>query len=167
MGSVPLLNRDGEIGIARRIERGQTKTRRILSRCPVIIQEMVQAGRRSCAAASWRRATFCSSTIRFRPTKLTRRARGPCSRRATRLAKLRKKFLQLKQKMVAVPRQTKPKQNRRTALGTGAAGGADFAACLRDSAAASRGEGSDLQAARGGGRGAADRAADRAQSAGD
>ena len=28
MGSVPLLNRDGEIGIARRIERGQTKTRR-------------------------------------------------------------------------------------------------------------------------------------------
>jgi RNA polymerase primary sigma factor len=44
MGSVPLLNRDGEIGIARRIERGQTKTRRILSRCPVIIQEMVRLG---------------------------------------------------------------------------------------------------------------------------
>jgi RNA polymerase primary sigma factor len=32
MGSVPLLNREGEIGIARRIERGQTRTRRILSR---------------------------------------------------------------------------------------------------------------------------------------
>ncbi len=44
MGSVPLLNRDGEIGIARRIERGQNKVRRILSRCPVIIQEMVQLG---------------------------------------------------------------------------------------------------------------------------
>ncbi len=44
MGSVPLLNRDGEIDIARRIERGQTKTRRILSRCPVIIQEMVRLG---------------------------------------------------------------------------------------------------------------------------
>ena len=44
MGSVPLLNREGEIGIARRIERGQTKTRRILSRCPVIIQEMVRLG---------------------------------------------------------------------------------------------------------------------------
>ncbi len=29
------------------------------------------------------------------------------------MAKLRKKFLQLKQKMVAVPRQSKPKQNRR------------------------------------------------------
>src|SRR5262249_50696332 len=29
MGSVPLLNRDGEIGIARRIERGQNKVRRI------------------------------------------------------------------------------------------------------------------------------------------
>src|SRR5690349_14365651 len=40
MGSVPLLNREGEIEIARRIERGQTRTRRVLSRCPVIIQEM-------------------------------------------------------------------------------------------------------------------------------
>ena len=29
------------------------------------------------------------------------------------LAKLRKRFLQLKQRMVAVPRQSKPKQNRR------------------------------------------------------
>src|SRR5207302_65047 len=29
------------------------------------------------------------------------------------LARLRRKFLQMKQKLVAVPRQTKPKQNRR------------------------------------------------------
>ena len=35
MGSVPLLNREGEIAVARRIERGQNRTRRALSRCPV------------------------------------------------------------------------------------------------------------------------------------
>ena len=44
MGSVPLLSREGEIAIARRIERGQSKTRRTLSRCPVIVQEMVKFG---------------------------------------------------------------------------------------------------------------------------
>jgi RNA polymerase primary sigma factor len=44
MGSVKLLNREGEIGIARRIERGQRKVRRTLSRCPVVIQELVRMG---------------------------------------------------------------------------------------------------------------------------
>ena len=44
MGSVKLLNREGEIGIARRIERGQRKVRRTLSRCPVVIQELVRLG---------------------------------------------------------------------------------------------------------------------------
>ncbi len=44
MGSVPLLNREGEIGIARRIERGQTRARRILARCPLIIQATISLG---------------------------------------------------------------------------------------------------------------------------
>jgi RNA polymerase primary sigma factor len=112
MGSVPLLNRDGEIGIARRIERGQTKTRRILSRCPVIIQEMVRLGEdvRSGAVAA-RDILLFNDPI---PTDETYDA-GAHAMLAScdELAKLRKRFLQLKQKMVAVPRQSKPKQNRR------------------------------------------------------
>src|SRR5262249_20455607 len=44
MGSVKLLNREGEIGIARRIERGQRKVRRTLSRCPVVINELARMG---------------------------------------------------------------------------------------------------------------------------
>ena len=112
MGSVPLLNRDGEIGIARRIERGQTKTRRILSRCPVIIQEMVRLGEdlRSGAVAARDILQF-SDPI---PTDETYEAGARAMLAACdELAKLRKRFLQLKQKMVAVPRQSKPKQNRR------------------------------------------------------
>jgi RNA polymerase primary sigma factor len=112
MGSVPLLNRDGEIGIARRIERGQTKTRRILSRCPVIIQEMVRMGEDVRAGAiSARDILLFNDPI---PTDETYEA-GALGMIAScdELAKLRKRFLQLKQKMVAVPRQTKPKQNRR------------------------------------------------------
>jgi len=42
MGSVPLLNRDGEIAIARRIERGQARTRMLLSRSPIILQEFIR-----------------------------------------------------------------------------------------------------------------------------
>src|ERR1700743_2269211 len=44
MGAVPLLNREGEIALARRIERGQTRTRRALSRCPLIVLAMVRLG---------------------------------------------------------------------------------------------------------------------------
>jgi RNA polymerase primary sigma factor len=112
MGSVPLLNRDGEIGIARRIERGQTKTRRTLSRCPVVIQEMVRMGEevRSGAIAA-RDILLFNDPI---PTDETYEAGARAMLTACdEMAKLRKRFLQLKQKLVAVPRQTKPKQNRR------------------------------------------------------
>ncbi len=40
MGTVPLLTREGEVEIARRIERGQVKVLKALSRSPIIIQEM-------------------------------------------------------------------------------------------------------------------------------
>jgi RNA polymerase primary sigma factor len=112
MGSVPLLNREGEIAIARRIERGQAKTRRILSRCPVIIQEIVRLGEdvRNGVVAARDILQFTDPI----PTDETYDA-GASAMLASceELAKLRKKFLQLKQRMVAVPRQSKPKQNRR------------------------------------------------------
>ena len=39
MGTVPLLTRDGEVEIAKRIERGQLKVLKSLSRSPVIVME--------------------------------------------------------------------------------------------------------------------------------
>ena len=41
MGSVPLLTREGEIELAKRIERGQTAVRRALSRSPLVIREVL------------------------------------------------------------------------------------------------------------------------------
>jgi RNA polymerase primary sigma factor len=41
MGSVPLLTREGEIELAKRIERGQTAVRRALSRSPLVIREIL------------------------------------------------------------------------------------------------------------------------------
>jgi RNA polymerase primary sigma factor len=112
MGSVPLLNREGEIEIARRIERGQAKTRRTLSRCPVVIREMIRLAEDIASGEVQAR-----DTLQFNdpiPTDETYSA-GASEMKAAceELALLRRKFLQLRQRLVAVPRQTKPKQNRR------------------------------------------------------
>jgi RNA polymerase primary sigma factor len=112
MGSVPLLNREGEIEIARRIERGQTKTRRILARCPLIIQAMIKLGEDVRNGISDAR-----DVLQFNdpiPTDETYESGASEMLAAcTELIKLRKKFLQLKQRLVAVPRHSKPKQNRK------------------------------------------------------
>src|SRR6266566_6532455 len=42
MGTVPLLTREGEVEIARRIERGKLAVIKALSRSPIVIQEMLQ-----------------------------------------------------------------------------------------------------------------------------
>jgi RNA polymerase primary sigma factor len=45
MGSVPLLTREGEVAIAKRIERGQNLVLKTLSRAPGVVQEVIAAGK--------------------------------------------------------------------------------------------------------------------------
>ncbi len=45
MGTVPLLTREGEVEIAKRIERGQLNVLKALSRSPVVIQTLLELGR--------------------------------------------------------------------------------------------------------------------------
>jgi RNA polymerase primary sigma factor len=44
MGVVPLLTREGEVVIAKRIERGQIKTRKAISRSPIAVCELLKIG---------------------------------------------------------------------------------------------------------------------------
>jgi RNA polymerase primary sigma factor len=44
MGTVPLLTREGEVEIAKRIERGQNRVLKALSRSPIVIREIVALG---------------------------------------------------------------------------------------------------------------------------
>ncbi|MBL8151353.1 MAG: RNA polymerase sigma factor RpoD, partial [Blastocatellia bacterium] len=44
MAVVPLLNRDGEVSIAKRIERGQLRAQKALSRSPIVIEELISIG---------------------------------------------------------------------------------------------------------------------------
>jgi RNA polymerase primary sigma factor len=44
MGVVPLLTREGEVAIAKRIERGQIKTNKAISRSPIAVGELMKMG---------------------------------------------------------------------------------------------------------------------------
>ncbi len=112
MGAVRLLNRDSEVGIARRIERGQTKVRRILFRCPLIIQELIRiADDLRTGAASARDVLQFTDPV---PSEETYEAGAQTMIAACEdLERRARKFVQLKQRIFAVPRQSKPKQNRR------------------------------------------------------
>ena len=44
MGTVPLLTREGEVEIAKRIERGQIRVLKALSRSPIVINELLGLG---------------------------------------------------------------------------------------------------------------------------
>ena len=111
MGSVPLLKREGEVEIARRIERGQVKAKRILSRCPMIVQEVIDIGERVRSGE-----LLARDLLQFSDPLPTEELYEEGARKLIEtcedLARLRRRFLQQKQKLVAVPRQTKPRQNR-------------------------------------------------------
>src|SRR6266702_2251959 len=44
MGVVPLLTREGEVAIAKRIERGQLKTKKAIGRSPIAVRELLRIG---------------------------------------------------------------------------------------------------------------------------
>jgi RNA polymerase primary sigma factor len=44
MGVVPLLTREGEVSIAKRIERGQLKTQKAITRSPIAVRELLRIG---------------------------------------------------------------------------------------------------------------------------
>ncbi|CAN5808908.1 RNA polymerase sigma factor RpoD [soil metagenome] len=44
MGVVPLLTREGEVSIAQRIERGQIKAQKAISRSPIAVEELLKIG---------------------------------------------------------------------------------------------------------------------------
>ncbi len=44
MGAAPLLTREGEVEIAKRIERGRFRARKEVSRCPTVAKELIRLG---------------------------------------------------------------------------------------------------------------------------
>src|SRR5204862_5563058 len=108
MGSVALLTREGEVEIARRIERGQRAVSKALSRSPLVIQKVLTIGedvRRS--VRSVRDVIVFSDPLVS--DELVEKRSIEFLAIIDEVGKNYKKVLQLRQKMLGVPRVTKPK----------------------------------------------------------
>jgi RNA polymerase primary sigma factor len=112
MGTVPLLNREGEIGLAGQIERGQNSVRKALSRSPLVIQETLKL------AEEVERNPSCLNEILVLPEPIgTEDVLGEYSARLldtiAEIEKHSRKAQQARQRLQAVSRGMKPKQHRR------------------------------------------------------
>jgi RNA polymerase primary sigma factor len=113
MGAVPLLTREGEVEIAKRIERGQNTVLKALSRSPLVIQKITAMGDEiSRSAMSARDILQISDPIITDETVEERKREFLAS--VDEILRVYRKFQQGRQKLLAIPRGIKPKQHRRT-----------------------------------------------------
>jgi RNA polymerase primary sigma factor len=111
MGTVPLLTREGEVEIARRIERGQATVLKSLSRAPLVIQEILAlADEVARDTISARDIVQISDPILS--DELVDEARQQFMQMTEEIERQYKRVLQARQKLQAIPRGIKPKQYR-------------------------------------------------------
>jgi RNA polymerase primary sigma factor len=112
MGTVPLLTREGEVEIARRIERGQRTVLKSLSRSPLVVQEIIAMGDEMARdAVSARDVILMADPILT--DELVEEKRQEFARAIEEISRHYRKILQCRQKLQAIPRAMKPKQYRR------------------------------------------------------
>src|SRR6202041_1108900 len=116
MGTVPLLTREGEVEIARRIERGQLRVLKAISRSPVVIREIVALGE-----DLKRGVRNIKEVVIFDDEELTEevvqaRVRQTAARVET-LVKHQKKAQQFEEKLPTVNQKAKPREYRRMRWG--------------------------------------------------
>src|SRR5262245_43143481 len=111
MGTVPLLTRDGEVAIAKRIERGQVTVLKVLSRSPVIVREIITLGDQL-----KRDPSIIKDILRFSDEELTEEKIEEKHQETLHLIeqidKTYKKIHQLRAKLEATPRSQKPQYRR-------------------------------------------------------
>jgi RNA polymerase primary sigma factor len=111
MGTVPLLTREGEVEIARRIERGQNTVLKSLSRAPLVIQEILAIAEEITQdLISARDIIQISDPILS--DELVEEKRQQFLVAAEEIGRHYKRILQSRQKLQAIPRGMKPKQYR-------------------------------------------------------
>ncbi|MBK5292920.1 MAG: RNA polymerase sigma factor RpoD [Acidobacteriia bacterium] len=111
MGTVPLLTRDGEIELAKRIERGQRATLKALARSPLVVRELLQL------RSDLEEGTVSVKDLLPMPEALIeedyeQREAAALVSRLLEMEKHQKKAQQFQQKLMAVSRGMKPKQHR-------------------------------------------------------
>ncbi len=113
MGTVPLLTREGEVEIAKRIERGQMRVMKAISRSPIVIREIMALGE-----DLKRGVRNVKEVVVFDEEELTEdvvqaRVRATVTR-IDALVKHQKKIQQLDEKQAAATSKTSQRELRRT-----------------------------------------------------
>jgi RNA polymerase primary sigma factor len=112
MGMVSLLTREGEIDLAKRIERGQTRVKKALSRAPLVIQEMLKLGEALEQDRVSVRDVLIMPDLNGIDSSGTEQ-KERLLRRIEEIAKHYEKAQQSRQKLQAVSCRAKPKQHRK------------------------------------------------------
>ncbi len=111
MGTVSLLTREGEIELARRIEHGQRLAVRSLSRSPLIMREIMEIAREVDEGKVSLRDVLSLPELLTTDEELEQ-YRIEFSTAVEEIGRQLKKTQQLRLKLMATPRGTKPKQHR-------------------------------------------------------
>jgi RNA polymerase primary sigma factor len=112
MGTVPLLTREGEVEIAKRIERGQLNVLKALSRSPIVIQEMLQLREELRKDEVSIKEVVVFNDDELTEEKVLERTREVIET-INEMERLYKKALQLKAKKETIPRTKRPRDYRR------------------------------------------------------
>ena len=112
MGTVPLLTREGEVEIAKRIERGQLRVLKALSRSPIVIRELLAMGE-----DLKKGVRSIKEVVTFDEEELTdeilENRLNEFTGKIDELARLYKKSNQIAEKFAAVSQKKRPKDHRR------------------------------------------------------
>jgi RNA polymerase primary sigma factor len=117
MGTVPLLTREGEVEIAKRIERGQLRVLKALSRSPIVIGELLAMGEdlKKGVRSIKEVVTFDEEEI---TDEILQNRLKDFTGKIDELAKAYKKANQLIEKFATVNQKKRPKDYRRYRINT-------------------------------------------------
>ncbi len=115
MGTVPLLTREGEVEIAKRIERGQLNVFKALSRSAIVIQEMFALRTQLGKGERSIKEIVVFNDDELTEDKVAERLRDVIAT-IDEIERLNKRLIQLRAKRESIPRTKRPRDYRRYSM---------------------------------------------------
>jgi RNA polymerase primary sigma factor len=112
MGTVPLLTREGEVEIAKRIERGQLNVLKALSRSPIVVQALLELRDQLKIGQRGIKEVVVFDDDELTEDKVSERLRDVVDC-IDEIERLHKKLMQLRAKRDSIPRTKRPRDYRR------------------------------------------------------
>jgi RNA polymerase primary sigma factor len=109
MGAAPLLTREGEVAIAKRIERGRVSVGKALSRCPLVVRALLELPKQLAGGERSIRNVVVLDEV---SDELVAAAHERVLKIIQNLSKLHRNCEQLRRRLRVIPRNQKPRETR-------------------------------------------------------